>query len=347
MKKFQWLIGALIFFGVLFATLFYYTYQIFLTPNVLVKKKDTFLTIPEGADFDQLMDSLNAKKVLTDKLSFAFLSKLSGYKDNIKPGHYLLKANTTNKEAIWMLRAGTQAPVNITFTSTRDLNSMAESLTRNIRLEPTELMALLTDSSFISEYGFNETTLPAMFLPNTYNVYWDVSAEGLFKRMYKEYERFWSEERKEKARFLGLTPIQVSTLASIVYEETTKNDEMPKIAGVYLNRLRNPNETNKLLQADPTVKYAVGDPGLKRVLKVHTQIDHPYNTYMYPGLPPGPINIPSIQSIKAVLNPSDHEFYYFCARPDFSGYHAFAQNHREHINNRRAYQQFLNREGIF
>lgn len=347
MKRIQWMVALMVLFGTLFATFSYYLYQTFLTPNILVKaQEERAIVIPEGADFHQVMDTLDKYEVLTDRLSFAFLSKLSGYKENIRPGHYVLKPNMTNKEAIWKLRAGNQNPVKIRFTSTRSLERIAHLLCRPIQAKPDSFLVLLQDKAFLDKYGFTPSTVYAMLLPNTYELYWNTDALGLFKRLYSEHQTWWNEERQAKAKQLGMNTLEVSTLASIVYEETKKIDEMPRVAGVYINRLKNPNATDGLLQADPTVKFAVGDPTMKRIYQKHTQIDHPYNTYKYPGLPPGPINVPSLQALDAVLNYEKHDFYYFCARPDYSGYHVFARNLPEHNRNAAAYRRFLNKEGI-
>jgi UPF0755 protein len=190
--------------------------------------------------------------------------------------------------------------------------------------------------------GFNNQTIPALFLPDTYEFYWNTDAEGFVVRMFQEYNKFWTEERKQKAQSKGLTPIQVSTLASIVNKETNMSDEMPRVAGVYLNRLKN----NWLLQADPTLVFAWDDYSIRRVLDRHKEIESPYNTYKYIGLPPGPICIPSIAAIKAVLDAEDHNYFYFCAKEDFSGYHNFAKTLAEHNRNAIKYQQTLNQRGI-
>ncbi|HAZ24348.1 MAG TPA: endolytic transglycosylase MltG, partial [Algoriphagus sp.] len=201
----------------------------------------------------------------------------------------------------------------------------------------------LQDSVYIRKFDFNEETIMSMFIPNTYEVWWNTSPEALFDRMYKEYNDFWTDERKKKAAELGLNPKEVSTLASIVQAESQKKDERAKIAGVYLNRLK----LNMPLQADPTLVFALGDFSLKRILNIHKETESPYNTYKYAGLPPGPINLPDINSLDAVLNYEDHDYLYFCAKEDFSGYHAFAKTLSEHNANARRYQAALNAAKIF
>jgi UPF0755 protein len=200
----------------------------------------------------------------------------------------------------------------------------------------------MRDANLVSQYGFDTTTILAMFIPNTYEMYWNTSAKKLFKKMHGEYKKFWTEERLQKAEALGLTPIQVSVLASIVEAETQQNSEKSRIAGVYLNRLK----SGMPLQADPTVKFAVGDFAIKRILGGHTQTDSPYNTYKYTGLPPGPINLPSSVSIDAVLGAEKHKYFYFCASPTSPGFHDFSENYRDHINNANKYHTHLNNNKI-
>jgi UPF0755 protein len=207
-----------------------------------------------------------------------------------------------------------------------------------IEADSSSIVAYLTDVTNLSHLGFNAKTIPALFLPNTYEFYWNTDAEKFVEKMKGEYDKYWNEERRNKARAIGLSPVQVSILASIVDKETNKTDEMPRIAGVYLNRLR----SGWLLQADPTLVFAVGDFEMKRVLNIHKEVESPYNTYKYTGLPPGPICIPSLQSINAVLNAEKHKYYYFCAKEDFSGYHNFAKTLTEHNRNAARYQRALN-----
>jgi UPF0755 protein len=266
-----------------------------------------------------------------------------GYQDDVKPGLYIIPAKTSNLNLVRLLRSGRQTPVKLTFNNVRTKEDLAEKITKNLEISQDEFLNLITDSAYIRKFGFEEETVMGMFIPNTYEIWWNTSAEKLFDRMYKEYGNFWTEARLAKAEKLGLTQNEVSTLASIVQAETQKADERPKVAGVYLNRLR----INMALQADPTLVFAVGDFNLKRVLNVHKEIDSPYNTYKYPGLPPGPINLPEISALEAVLNYEDHDYLYFCAKEDFSGYHAFAKDYNEHMNNARRYQTALNKSKIY
>lgn len=343
-KNRKYVLVGIIAFSVLFTSFSYYLYQSFYTPNILVEGEEpAYLKIPKGATFSQVSDSLNRNDLVNNMISFSFVAKLMGYQENVKPGRYEIEPRMTNTQLVRALRSGKQSPLNLTFNNIRTKEELAEKISKSLALSSESFYALLTDSSNIRKFGFEEETIMSMFIPNTYEVYWDTSPEALFDRMYKEYERFWDGKRTEKAAALGLTPKEVSVLASIVQAETVKADERPKVAGVYINRL----EIGMPLQADPTLVFAVGDFTLKRVLNVHKEIDSPYNTYKNAGLPPGPINLPEISALDAVLNYQEHEYLYFCAKEDFSGYHAFATNLRDHLNNARRYSNALNAAGIF
>jgi UPF0755 protein len=329
--------------GVLFVSFSYYFYQVFYTPNVETNGQATYVLIRPGQSYKSVMDSIDAKNVIIDRLSFRFVAKLMKYNELVKPGRYELKDGYTNREMINDLRRGIQSPLKLTFQNIRLRKDLAQKLSTTIDARPHEFDSLLSSPSYTRSLGFDTTSILGMFIPNTYELYWNTSAENLMQRMKKEYEKFWTPARDAKAKALGLSRAQVSTLASIVEAEQQQHaDERPRVAGVYLNRL----ERGMLLQADPTVVYANGDFGIKRVLNVHLTKDSPYNTYKYKGLPPGPINLPSIASIDAVLNPEKHQYIYFCAKEDFSGYHAFATNERDHLLNARRYQAALTRSGI-
>jgi UPF0755 protein len=327
----------------LFVSFSYYAYQIFYTANVETKGDRAYIRIPAGATFNQVMDSIEAENVIIDKLSFRFMAKLMDYPELVKAGHYELKDGATNYQLIADLRAGRQSPVKLTFTNVRVKKDLTKKLSEDLSATQVELDSLMGNPAYVQALGFDTTTIMTMFIPNTYELYWNTSATDLMKRMKKEYDAFWTEQRVQKARALHLSKAEVSTLASIVQAEQDQyGDERPRIAGVYLNRLR----LGMPLQADPTVVYAVGDFAIRRVLNVHLQTDSPYNTYKYGGLPPGPINLPSINAIDAVLNPEKHDYIYFCAKEDFSGYHSFARNQTEHIQNARRYQAALNARKI-
>jgi UPF0755 protein len=343
MKRNKFLIGFVIVFSILITSFVFYFYQVFFSENILVEKGDEMILIEEGMDFQDLQDIVYDRGIVNDMLSFSFVAKLLDYQENMKPGLYLMKKDMTNLQAVRMLRAGEQIPTTTTFNNVRLKADLAGKITDNLQADSVEFLKLLNNDSLISAYGFTQENILSMFIPNTYEVYYTISEQRLFDKMYAEYQRFWTDERKRKAEALGLSPTEVSALASIVQAESVQSDERPKIAEVYLNRL----ERNMLLQADPALVYAVGDFTIKRVLNVHKEVESPYNLYKYRGLPPGPINLPEIESIDAVLNPDEHNYIYFCAKPDFSGYHAFATNLRQHNINARAYQNALNRSNIY
>jgi UPF0755 protein len=328
--------------GLLFVCFSYYPYQSFYTPNVQVQKGDFILYIPTGANFNTVKDSLEKNDVLHNVLSFAFVAKFMGYQEKVKPGRYLLQKNSSNLTAIRKLRSGQQEPMNFTFNNIRQKKDLAEKLGEKMELPAAEFLKVLNDPKIVGEYGFDTNTVFSMFIPNTYKVFWTMKPEEFMKKMNREYKKFWNEERLAKAKAAGLTPLQVSTIASIVEAETNKDSEKPRIAGVYINRLK----TDMPLQADPTVKFALQDFTIKRVTQDHTKFDSPYNTYKYTGLPPGPINMPSTVSLDAVLNYEKHKFIYFCASPNEIGYHDFAENYRDHINNANRYRKYLDKQKI-
>lgn len=343
MDKRKIIIVFLILLSILLSSFSFYFYQVVNAPNILVGKTDRYLHIPTGSSFKEVQDMLHEGGYVNDLLAFSFLAKLMKYDENVKPGRYLLKSEISNREAIRLLRAGIQSPVNITFNNIRLLKDLPLKICSNIELQPEEFATLLSDSSIISSYGFSSETFKCMFIPNTYEVFWTISGKQLLERMNHEYKRFWNDKRLALADSIGLTPIEVSILASIVKAECSQAEEAPLIAGLYINRL----EKGYPLQADPTIVYANNDFTIKRVLDVHKEIDSPYNTYKYRGLPPGPINMPEIYFIDAVLNYERHKYLYMCAREDFSGYHNFANNLVDHLKNARRYQNALNRARIF
>lgn len=324
----------------LMITFVFYGYQICYTPNVLVDKEDRMFIIKSGATFESVRNDLYDNHFINDAVSFSFLARLSGFDKEINPGRYLLRRNMTNLQALKILKSGRQELVNVTFSVVRLQKDLAEKITKNTGLSPSEFDEALDQFIASNGDGFNKDNILCMFIPNTYQVYFNISPEDLVKRMNAEYKKFWTDERIAKTKELGFTPIEVSILASIVQAESIKQDEAPVIAGLYINRLKK----NIALQADPTLVYAIGDFSLKRVLNGHKEIDSPYNTYKHPGLPPGPINVPRIASIDAVLNYQHHNYYYMCAKEDFSGYHNFANDLDEHNRNARKYQRALDAE---
>lgn len=327
-------------FSVLLISFVFYGYQISYTPNVLVGKQARPLVIPRGATFKDVQKILHEGDYTQDLISFSFLAKLMDYDEQVKPGRYVIKPNLTNIEAIRILRAGIQEPVNVTFNNVRLVKDLSEKITKNLNMKPEEFEAALVKFAMNNPYGFNKDNVLCMFIPNTYKVYFNVSPEDLIDRMHQEYEKFWNEERRQKAKAIGLTPIEVSILGSIVQAESVKKDEAPIIAGLYINRLKK----DIPLQADPTLVFAVGDFSLKRVLNEHKEIDSPYNTYRNRGLPPGPVNMPEIFALEAVLNHTQSNYLYMCAKEDFSGAHNFTDDYDRHLNNAARYQAALTRE---
>ena len=315
----------------------FYAYQIAYTPNILVDKERRLFIVKEGSTFKDIQRDLHEGNFVQDLVSFSFVAKITGYDEQIKPGRYVLEKSMTNLQALRLLRSGKQEPVRITFNNVRLIPELAEKITRNLNMTAEEFQVALINFAMSNTDGFNKDNIIAMFIPNTYEVYYNVAPEALIKRMYREYENYWTPERKEKAKKTGLTQIEVSILASIVQAETIREDEAPIIAGLYLNRLKK----GIALQADPTLKFAVGDFTLKRILNVHKEIDSPYNTYLHPGLTPGPINMPELYSLEAVLNYTPSDYYYMYAKEDFSGNHNFTNSYSEHVRNAARYQNAL------
>ena len=333
-------LGILLVFALAFG---YWLYKTVMSPNVQTAGgKEVVIYIPTGSDFAKVESIISEAGFLVKEKSFHWVAQQKKYPENIHPGRYVVKDGMSNNQLVNMLRGGLQSPVKVTFNNIRDVDMLAGRIADQIEADSTSISNLLHNQKYINQLGFDSATIPALFLPDTYEFYWTTDAEGFVSRMFQEYNKFWNDERKQQAAAKNLTPIQVSTLASIVNKETNMSDEMPRVAGIYLNRLKN----NWLLQADPTLVFAWKDFSIRRVLDSHKEIESPYNTYKYIGLPPGPICIPSLAAIKAVLNAEEHHYFYFCAREDFSGYHNFAKTLAEHNRNAAKYQQALNQKGI-
>ena len=335
--------GLIILFAVAFILTGLRGYQLFqyiFEENV---KNPGSITIRKEATFNDVLDSLNTRNILENEKAFKWVSKRKKYPSNIKAGKYVFNKGMNTNQIVNMLRSGDQKPVSVIFNNLRFIDELAGSVAKYIEPDSLELLAYLKDSGIIDQHGFNKYSFHAMFIPNTYEFYWTTTPEQFVERMDSEYHRFWDEERLQKAEAIGLSPIEVSTVASIVQEETIKADEKPRVAGLYLNRIKK----GMLLQADPTIKFAIGDFSIKRVLNKYLTINSPYNTYTHTGLPPGPINFPEISSIDAVLNAEQHKYLYMCASDKFNGYHNFARTLREHNQNAQRYQQALNKNKIW
>jgi UPF0755 protein len=317
-------------------------YAALFMPNFKPLKTEYVYIYEDNKDFNVLCEELTDSASCGNIDLFKILARIRKYPENMKSGRYAVYSGMNNNTLLNHLRRGQQAPVKLTFNNMRLMGDLLDRFSEQLMLSKDDLLSYIDDENYCDSLGFDETTIKAMFIPNTYEVYWNIPAEKFMERMKKEYDNFWTPERLEKAEKIHLSPVEVSILASIVEEETAAQDEYPVVAGLYINRLYK----GMPLQADPTVKYAVGDFSLRRILNMHLKTDSPYNTYMYEGLPPGPIRIPSPKSIDAVLNYARHNYLYMCAKEDFSGRHNFATTVQQHNINAAKYRAELNRRGI-
>lgn len=323
----------------------YYIYSVMLVPNTAFNSKEAFIFIPSNASYQDVREDL--EPLLLNMETFDALAKQKQYSSNVKPGRFRISKGMTNNDIINSIRSK-NLPVTVAFNNQHSLPQLAERISGQIEADSLSLMQAFTDDEFLNANGFTTQTALAMYLPNSYEFFWNSSAESFRSKLLKNYKAFWNTNRLEKAKTLGLSPIQVSILAAIVQEETKQRSEQPRVAGVYLNRLKN----NWALQADPTLKYAAYQTEayrktvIKRVLNKHKKIDSPYNTYRYKGLPPGLIAMPDLHTIDAVLNFEKHDYFYFAADFRRPGFHRFATTLSEHNRNAKRYQNYLNRKGI-
>ena len=307
--------------------------------DAVVFEKEFYVS--RNTTYQELVDSL--KPSIKHHFAFDLYAERLTLKNSYKKGHYVVKPGMNVIEIVRMFKLGLQTPVGVTMNNVKIPAQLAGKLAKQFEADSVEFMQVLTDEALAKKMGFDShLTMFSIFLPNTYEFYWTATPSEFVDRMYKEYKRFWSEERDAKRKRSGLNRVEVATLASIVYEETRKVDEMPRVAGVYINRLRK----GMPLQADPTIKYAMQQFGLRRILKSYLKYPSPYNTYINKGLPPSPICMPSVEAIDAVLNFEKHEYLYFCARHTFDGYHNFAKSYSDHLKNARLYQTELNKRKI-
>ncbi|WP_320052315.1 endolytic transglycosylase MltG [uncultured Acetobacteroides sp.] len=315
-----------------------------LMPNVdLGGKKSAHILIPTGSDYNAVAAIFRQSGYIKNFNTFESYAEKKGYAQKVKPGRYKLVAGMSNRRLLNMLISGNQDPAQIYINNIRTKEKLASILGKQLEPDSLAIVTMLNSDSVAKSIGMTPETIISLFIPNTYELYWNVTPNDILKRMKKEYDKFWGEKnRQHKADSMGLSREQVITVASIVDEETNYVPEMNTIAGVYLNRLKK----EMLLQADPTVKFAIGDPTIRRILNKHLSFDSPYNTYKYKGLPPGPIALPSIEAIDAVLNSAKTPYIYFCAKADFSGAHAFAVTKEEHEKNAQVYQAALNKRNI-
>lgn len=324
------------------AAVFWFGYRKVFLPCTTFEEEYRYLYIPTDSKFSDVCDSLLSIGAVSDTSGIGWLAAKKNYPRRIKPGKYRINQGTNLNAIFNLLRSGNQEPVNVTFNQVRTPLELAGILSKSLEPDSLDFLLAFTDSDLAETHGFNLDQFRLLFMPNTYEFFWNTDALAFIGRMSKEYSKFWTPERKAKAQTIGLTPNEVGILASIVKAETSKLDEAPEIAGVYLNRLR----IGMPLQADPTLVYATGDFDTRRVKQGHIDYDSPYNTYKYAGLPPGPINYPEYMYIEAVLNARKNDYLYFCAKADMSGYHAFARTYDQHLVNARAYRNALNERGI-
>jgi UPF0755 protein len=308
----------------------------------LNNQEELLIEIDDQATVNTLSELLEKKHGLSQVYVFKKLSARMNLQKFMKNGRYHIPAKATLIDVIKIFREGKLKTVNLVIKPLSQLEQLAKKCSNSLEADSIEYMNVFRNDSLLRTYGFDTNTVQALVLPDLYNVYWHINGEELLNRLKKEYDVFWNGERTQKLQRTGLTKIEVSILASIVSKETNKIEEMPMIAGMYLNRIK----TDMLLQADPTVKFALKQPRLRRILRGHLTVESPYNTYLYKGLPPGPICIPGKESIDAVLNFVEHNYLFMCAKEDFSGFHNFAETYDKHLANARLYQKALNERNI-
>jgi len=343
LKRIVWAVAIL---GLLICGYFsYWIYNAVFAPNTRFESDEVHVHIPSDAGFAQVSSIL--EPLLKNPSTFGAVADRKGYTTNVKPGKYALKRGMNNNEIINTLRSA-NLPVRVSFNNQESLPLLAGRIAQQIEADSLSLLQAFNDPEFLEEAGFDADSKLGMYLPNTYEFFWNTGAREFRDRMKREYDRFWGPERMEKAKELGLSPKQVTALAAIVQKETVKVDERPRVAGVYLNRIKR----GMLLQADPTVIYAIKketgnyDTIIKRVLYRDLEMDSPYNTYKYAGIPPGPISMPDITSLDAVLNPESHDYLYFVADVSNFGYHIFAKTLLQHNRNKVQYTQWLNSQKV-
>lgn len=330
--------------AILGAGIGYYGYKSIFASNTNFQESKKVVYIPTGTNMHGLEDLLYYEGVIKDRASYNLVAKLMKYdKGKVNTGKYTFAKGSSNRDIIGKMRSGRQTPVNVTFNNIRMIDQFAGKASVNLELDSATLLTYLESQEVLDAFETNAENIVGKFIPNTYEMYWNTSKEDFVKRMKKEYENFWSKnDRRAKAKKMNMTEEEVATLAAIVQKESLRNDEKPRIAGVYHNRLL----LGMPLQADPTVVFALKQFDLRRVLFKHLEYDSPYNTYKYPGLPPGPICMPAITSLDAVLNREDHKYLYFCSNPEVRGGHLFAESLAEHNANARVYHRWLDSKGI-
>ncbi len=322
----------------------YYAYKTIYQPNInSIDKKSQIIYIPTGSDFGDVMEILNDHNILKNQSTFEFLAEKKKYKDTVKPGKYRILVNMSNNALINLLKAGIQEPVELNFSGIKSNYQLISRLCRRIEADSISLYEAMNDNGYLSKYGFNTDNVQNLFIPGTYQFYWNTSVDDFFERMQKEYKIFWTNARKKKAQEIGFSQTDVSILASIVQaEQCCDNSEKKIIAGLYINRMKK----DMLLQSDPTVIFAIGDFSIQRVSFEQTKFDSPYNTYIIKGLPPGPIGFAQESSIDAVLNYNKNNYIFMCAKEDLSGKHYFSSSYEQHCVYAQKYRDALNSRNI-
>lgn len=312
---------------------------LFFGPTVKVPE-DKYFYIRTGSGYIDVKKNLVDQKIIKYPSLFEMLAKYRKYENSVKPGRYEIRKGMSVFELVSMLKNGSQAPVNLVITKLRTKESLAQRISGKFEFDSLQMIHYLNDNDTLKKYGLDSVTVMAAVIPNTYTYFWNTTPDKVFKKFFAEYEKFWNDDRKQKAESLGLTPVQVITIASIIDEETNHSPEKSTIASVYLNRIK----TGMPLQADPTLKFALRDFSLKRIYESHKLTESPYNTYRNKGLPPGPICTPQLETIDAVLNAPVTEYLYFVAKSDFSGAHSFSTNYGDHMKLAKEYHQAQNRQ---
>lgn len=305
--------------------------------------KTVYVYVDRDDTADSIYNKVKAQGNPNSFIGFKWMSQWRDYPLNIHTGRYAIRPGENVYHVFSRFYRGYQEPMNLTIGSVRTLDKLARSVGKQLMIDSAEIAAVMNDSLFRQRLGYEKETIACLFIPETYQVYWDMSVDDFFQRMQKEHERFWNNERLARATAIGMTPEEVCTLASIVEEETNNNEEKPLVAGLYINRL----QKDMPLQADPTIKFALQDFALRRITNENLKVNSPYNTYTNTGLPPGPIRIPTKKGIDSVLNYTKHNYIYMCAKEDFSGTHNFASNYADHMANARKYWKALNERKIF
>jgi UPF0755 protein len=325
------------------AVILFTGYRYILASNVILGSDQyRYICIPTGSDFRMVDSILRSEKVLKDHGTFARVARLKKYEQKVRPGKYRLTNGMSNNELVNLLRSGRQEPVKLVIRNIRTAQELAGKVAGQIEADSAALLRLMGNKAYLRQYGVSPATVITLFIPNTYKFFWNTSPELFMKRMNAEKDKFWNERRRKKCRDAGLGITDAVILASIIEKETANDSEKPELAGVYINRIKK----GWFLQADPTLIYAWNDYTIKRILEKHKKIESPYNTYLHPGLPPGPICLPSIASVDAVLDYRHHSYMYFCAKEDLSGTHNFAVTLAEHNRNARRYREALDRLNI-